>query len=27
MLDFRTYGLAAPPHSHDFMQVVMPARG
>ncbi len=27
MLDFRTYGLAAPPHAHDFMQVVMPARG
>ncbi|GCB06042.1 AraC family transcriptional regulator [Ralstonia sp. SET104] len=27
MLDFRTYGLAAPSHSHDFMQVVMPARG
>mgnify|MGYP006915255443 CR=1 FL=1 len=22
-----TNGLAAPPHSHDFMQVVMPARG
>ncbi|WP_296223695.1 AraC family transcriptional regulator [Ralstonia sp. UBA689] len=27
MLDFRTYGLAAPPHAHDFVQVVMPARG
>ncbi|MBB6592290.1 AraC family transcriptional regulator [Ralstonia solanacearum] len=27
MLDFRTYGLAAPPHAHDFMQVVMPSRG
>ncbi|CAJ0801546.1 HTH-type transcriptional activator RhaR [Ralstonia condita] len=27
MLDFRTYGRAAPPHAHDFMQVVMPARG
>ncbi|WP_426398901.1 helix-turn-helix domain-containing protein [Ralstonia sp. R-29] len=27
MLDFRTYGLAAPPHAHDYMQVVMPARG
>jgi len=27
MLDFRTYGLAAPPHAHDFTQVVMPARG
>ena len=27
MLDFRTYGVAAPPHAHDFMQVVMPARG
>ncbi|MFP3891580.1 AraC family transcriptional regulator [uncultured Ralstonia sp.] len=27
MLDFRTYGLAAAPHAHDFVQVVMPARG
>ncbi|MCK4124590.1 AraC family transcriptional regulator [Ralstonia pseudosolanacearum] len=27
MLDFRTYGLAAPPHAHDFVQVVMPSRG
>lgn len=27
MLDLRTCGLVAPPHSHDFMQVMMPARG
>jgi mannose-6-phosphate isomerase-like protein (cupin superfamily) len=27
VLDFRTYGRAAPPHAHDFVQIVMPSRG
>ena len=27
VLGYRTYGLTAPPHAHDFMQVVLPSRG